>query len=184
MFVYRFLAVVWLLCFSVQSASAQLNAHVNVIQSPSTWTYTLVNDEATNSSEYIGGFTLSVGAPVTSIGAPDGWSYQSDNFSYIYWFNTDITLPYPHDVAPGFSLGGFSVQSDVGTSSYLSETLDAWDHAQDALGPSVAGLVIAPSSELSPVPEANSAVSFGVGMLLISLIVVCRFWKPRQIAEK
>lgn len=172
MFIYRSLVFVLLLCFSIQPASAQFNARVDVTQSPSTWTYTLINNEAANSPNFIGGFTLSVDAPITSIGAPDGWNYQSDNLSYVYWFNTDTALPYLHDVAPGSSLGGFTIQSEINTSYSLSETLDAWDHTQDALGPSVAGNVIAPSSQPSPVPEVSTAVPFGMGVLLILLIGV------------
>lgn len=174
MFVQRSLVFVGLFCLSIQAASAQLNAHVDVTQSPSTWTYTLINEEAINSPDFIGGFTLSVDAPITLIGAPDGWSYQSDNLSYVYWFNTDTALPYPHDVAPGSSLGGFTIQSDISTSYSLSETLDAWDHTQDASGPSVAGNVLAPSSRPSPVPEASTAISVGVGVLLMFLIAVRR----------
>src|ERR1035441_10862708 len=131
------------LAFSAEPifAGPILEAHGAVSTGPTVWTYTVFNDQAPGDPNYISSFVLEVAAPVFAITAPDGWISITDNISYVQWFNTDPTLPYPHDIAPGASLGGFSLSSTMAFSEMLSYGLSGWDHTLDEPGPSVSGTI-------------------------------------------
>jgi hypothetical protein len=145
------------------TANAQnpLSGHTSVTTSPSTWSYTVFDDEAAGSSNYVGYFTLAVNAPVQVTGTPAGWTSDTDGSTYVLWYNTDTTLPYPHDIAPGSSLGGFAITSTVTTSDTLEYDLDSWDHSQDAPGPGTQGRVLAPSIVSAPDPSPLLALGLG-----------------------
>src|SRR5262249_28997305 len=123
------------LLFGMQQANAQLLAHAELNQSGSVFSYTVFNDEPAGSPNFLSTFHLTVNAPITVTGIPIGWDFATDNSTYVDWFNTDSTLPYPHDVAPGTSLGGFTVESTVDTTDTLDYTVTTWDHTADSSGP-------------------------------------------------
>ena len=159
-----------ILCVSMQNAKAQtLASRVSGTVGPPSWSYTLSNDESANSANYITSFNLSVSAPVTVTSTPAGWDYQTDNLTYVYWFNTDPTLPYPNDIAPGASLGGFTIQSAATLSTMHDFGLSGWDHSADAPGPTFQGLVLAPSVAATPAPSALVTVLIGAipGVMLL-----------------
>lgn len=167
---YRFMLVLQILLCSGR-CSAQLQ-HVDNVTSPDTWQYTVFNDENIGSSEYIGFFDLTLAAPITVSGTPNGWDFQTDNSSYVLWFNTDVSLPYPNDIAPGSSLGGFEVESQASDASLQDYTVTYWDHTADAPGPGASGSVLSPSLPPPSVPEPNCFVTLvaGFGFMLWRLL--------------
>lgn len=162
-----------LLLAGCMAADAQVISHIGVTTGISTWSYMVYDDELTGSPNYIGYFTLSVNAPVQVTGTPVGWTYDTDGSSYVSWHNTDLALPYPHDIAPGSSLGGFSIESTVTTSALSGYDLSSWDHTQDAPGPDAVGSVLAPDAP-TPVPEISTWQSLGALLLLGGLVAVRR----------
>jgi hypothetical protein len=154
---------------SAALAQAQLASHVTVTTGPPTWSYTIFNDEPTGSPNYLSSFTLSVDAPISVTGTPDGWTYSTDSATYVYWYNQDTSLPYPHDVAPGASLDGFGIESSDATSADALYTITSWDHNADAPGPGVMASTLAPTAS---VPEPSVAAA--VGALCIGLIGITR----------
>ena len=161
------------LLFSIGQAHAQLNSHVEVTVGASVWTYTLLNDEPAPSNNFITNYLLAVDAPVTVLSSPAGWDYQTDNSSYVFWFNTDLALPYPHDIAPGSSLDGFSIGSTSVTSASQEYNISSWDHNQDAPGSVASGTVLAPSTPAA-VPEPSTITTFSIGALSLLLFAVRR----------
>ena len=96
----------------VQSAAAPLQFSVTTdVSQPGTWSYTAHNDEPPGSPLFISSFLVVLNGPILVFGSPDGWTTETDYISYVLWFNLDTALPYPHDIAPGESLGGFFIQS-------------------------------------------------------------------------
>jgi hypothetical protein len=118
----------------VEPSIRLLKAHVNVAPASGIWSYTLFNDEAPESSQFINAFSLDVVAPVTVIGTPSGWDFQTDNASFVLWFATEQQPPYTQHIAPGASLGGFSIQSARSSSEATGYSLTAWDHQNDQAG--------------------------------------------------
>ena len=111
------IAVAHSVCGTVNASP--LLSHVDVSVGGGVWSYTVFNDQPSGDSSYISSFTLQIAAPISVITAPDGWTFGSDNASYVQWFNIDPSLPYPHDIAPGMSLSGFSVTSTAAFSAPL-----------------------------------------------------------------
>ena len=172
----RFCAVLLVTLILGQAAQAQtLSAHAEVAISGQVYSYTVFNDEALGSPNYSGGFYLSVNAPFTVTGSPNGWNYVTDGTSYVNWNNTDTALPYPHDIAPGTSLSGFTIEASVlSLSSPGGYQLYSWDHVADAPGPnSNPATILAPGA--APVPESSTFVSLGVGLLFLGgLLLIVR----------
>lgn len=156
---------------------AGLISNVTVAAGPPIWSYTLVNSEPADSPNFISTFSLAVNAPVTVTGTPAGWDFSTDNASFVFWFNTDPALPYPNDIAPGTSLGGFSLTSTTTSSDLLSYGLTGWDHTLDQPGPTVSGTVLSPS-----VSAPASSPEPGTSWLLMaggSLALFCRLFRLR-----
>jgi hypothetical protein len=156
-------------------AHAQLSTHVDLTTELAplpTWSYTLFNDEIQGSTNYLSTFTLTINAPVTITGSPDGWNFTTDNMTYVYWFNQDATLPYPHDIAPGASLGGFTLSSILGVSQAASATITAWDHLADAPGPSVSKSTLSPYAPSASTPEPQG---FALYFSMLAAFGVIRF---------
>jgi hypothetical protein len=151
---YKMLGLL-VLMLSARLLKADLIADVTVTAGPPVWSYTLINNELLDSPNFITSFSLTVDAPIIVTGTPTGWDFSTDDATYVFWYNTDPALPYPHDVAPGASLGGFSISSTATSSELLSYGLSGWDHSLDQPGPTVAGTVLSPSSSAT-VPEPNS----------------------------
>ena len=147
-----------------QLTADTLSAHVSVDTSTAgVWSYTVFNDEPTGSPNYVTAFNLNVDAPVTVTGIPAGWDVDTNNTTFVFWFNTDAVLPYPHDIAPGSSLGGFMISSPGSVSDVITATAVSWDHSLDQPGPTSDLLsVLGPAS----VPEPSSSLLFVAGTLM------------------
>ena len=165
--------LVLLMIWSQPLLAQNFASHADVIVSASTWTYTLHNDETLGSPNYITSFSLSFNAPITVVSAPVGWDATTDNASYVFWFNTDQSLPYPNDVGPGNALSGFVIGSTTTISETLGYSVLAWDHSQDAPGPSALGGILAPSTPAA-VPEPSTVTTFSIGALSLLLFAVRR----------
>jgi hypothetical protein len=149
-----------------QSSAQTLQSHAEVSTQPFAWTYTLYNDEQQGSANYLGYFNLAVNAPMSVTGSPTGWDFQTDNASYVLWFNTDDALPYSHDVSPGASLGGFKVESLVAASKVSDYGIGSWNHTTDLPGPTTSGKIAAPAA-VTPEPSAFIAFVCGLGSLVV-----------------
>jgi hypothetical protein len=135
---------VGLLVLIGHKASA-LQGHVNLNQNGTNFVYVVFNDESPGSQLTMDSFELEVNAPFVSVASPPGWSYETDNSSYVDWFCNNTTPPYVHDIAPGQSLAGFGVQSVVGTFETNTYALSAWDNGATNSGPTILGSIAVPS---------------------------------------
>jgi hypothetical protein len=158
------------LIFSCRLLQADIITAVTVTPGPPVWSYTLFNNEPANSPNFITAFTLSVAAPIAVTGTPTGWDFLTDDLTFVQWFNTDLALPYLHDIAPGTSLGGFSVSSTAVSSQLLSYGLSGWDHTADAPGPGASGNALAPSEASSSVPEPSTAYFLSYSILAMAVL--------------
>lgn len=133
------------LCFGGQQTKA-LDVHVAVVQTGTNFSYTLYNDEPTNSSSHLNAFHLVANAPFEVASTPPGWDFATDSFSYVDWFaSTNCGPPYTNHIAPASSLEGFAVRSKISMSESLSYALTSWDHKTTNTGPGFVGSVQAPS---------------------------------------
>jgi hypothetical protein len=169
--IVRPFAVIPLLLFSASlPASAGLLTHVATDASvPGVWLYTIFNDEPIGSPNYLTSLNVLVDAPIVVTGTPDGWNVITDDVSFVFWFSADLALPYPHDVAPGASLAGFTIASSAAVSISSTATVFAWDHAADAPGASSDPLSVPAPSSSSEIPEPTTICLFlgGLGALWI-----------------
>jgi hypothetical protein len=149
-----------------------LNGTVDVTQSNYTWSYTVFDTEPAGSVNFIYSFDVAVDAPVQVISSPLNWAFDSDNATYVYWYDTD-SAPYPDDIAPGASLGGFVLSSPGSGSDLLGDTLAAWDHSLDQPGASVDSTVSAPVPSLPPSlsPEPST------GLMVAGCLLLLGSWK-------
>jgi hypothetical protein len=146
-----------------QKLSAQaLLSHATVDITGQTYSYTLFNDEALGSSSFLTSFTLAADSPFTVTNVPNGWTYDTDNATYIYWHNADSALPYLHDVAPGTSLSGFTITSTA-TSDPEQNFLEitSWNHTTDMFGPTFRSEILTPGPAGASVPEHSSKIFWG-----------------------
>jgi hypothetical protein len=149
-------------------AAEALSAAVKLVQpDPSTWAYSVQNNEAVGSPDFVLSFALTAAAPFQVLGTPAGWSYDTDNATFVYWFSTD-DIPFSHDIAPGSSLGGFVLSAPGAVSGSLGFTLSSWDHVLNLPGSAIGGVVLAPSMPTGPVPtpEPNT----GLLVLIVFLL--------------
>lgn len=121
-----------------------LNARVESSAASGFWNYRLVNEEASASGQHVASFSLAIAAPVDITGSPPGWAADTDNFSYVLWYATDLSLPYPSQVAPGASLDGFQLMSARTRSEASPYSLVGWDHGIDDAGLVVADYALVP----------------------------------------
>jgi len=127
-----------------------LKANVQASMEPtawkySIWNYTIVNDEPADSPQYLAGFSLSIATPVTIEATPPGWSVETDNLTYVYWFAADESLPYPNHVRPGDSLSGFQLHSSTSSSESTPYVLSSWRQDTNEAGLVWPDVVITPS---------------------------------------
>ncbi|HEX8614778.1 MAG TPA: hypothetical protein VF800_26140 [Telluria sp.] len=125
-------------------ALPSLKARVEASQRGNYWNYTLTNDEAGASRRSIATFSLGIAAPVAVTGIPAGWAVETDGRTFVLWYAADDAPPYPRQVAPGASLGGFQLMSTRTRSEASAAALTAWDHASDDAGPVVSDYVLTP----------------------------------------
>lgn len=129
----------------IEAPVSLLKARAEVAASSGVWSYSLFNDESPDSPQFINAFSLDIVAPVTVIGTPEGWEVLTDNASFVLWFAADQKLPYPHHIAPGMSLGGFSIQSSRVNSEPTGFSITAWDHQNDQAGLVSLDAILSPS---------------------------------------
>lgn len=130
-----------------------------------TWSYSISNNEPASSADFVYGFELAIQAKITSIQTPLGWDYQTDQYSYIYWFSTSTAAPYPDDLPPGVSLSGFVLSANALSGASESVIL-SWNHLTDELGTVSYGAVDAPVAELAPEPFSGALFMCGIGLIL------------------
>jgi hypothetical protein len=166
---------IWLLLVMASVASPRSNAqvlhHVSVTQLGTDFVYTLFNDEPTDSTNFLSLFEITVDAPISVIATPEGWGFDTDEETFVTFFNMDAELPYPHDVAPGASLSGFIIRSLATETTEGPYSVLAWDHASDAPGPTDGGLTTVPFSPavVADAPEPGSLALFGIGAIGLTL---------------
>ena len=117
---------------------------VTVDEVLSTWSYTVFNDEPSGSQRFVNAISLDMAAPFT-VTAPAGWAVNTDNFFYVLWYATDQQLPYPHQIAPGASLGGFQIQSPRRNSEGRAFSITSWNHQSDQADLVALGTALTPS---------------------------------------
>ena len=122
-----------------------LDAQIRVEEASGVWSYTLSNDEAGDSPNFINAFSLNVVAPVTVANTPIGWQTKTDGASFVLWYAEDTVAPYPHHIAPGVSLVGFSIQSRRTKSEPTGFALTAWNHQTNKAGLVRLGSILSPS---------------------------------------
>jgi hypothetical protein len=163
-------ALFWTRC---EIANGQvLLSHATGTQNGSEFSYAIFNDEPVGSPNFLTDFFLEVNAPITVTATPTGWTFDTDGFSFVNWFNTDPALPYPNDVAPGASLSDFAISSSVTGVQDAAYDVLSWDHTQDQQGPTAQGGVISPFGQATAVPEPSSisflgAITVSVGGLIL-----------------
>jgi hypothetical protein len=127
----------------------------------SNWNYKVHNDEEVTSNLFISQFELHFHTLIFSINSPTGWSYKTDNISFISWKNDDLNLPYTHDVAPQSTLEGFSFQSLAAGASQGDYEIFSWDHSIDDAGDIAFNRILVPNSSVSaPEPSTLSFLVF------------------------
>ncbi len=114
---------------------ALLAAHLQVVVDPNTgtWNYTIFNDETAGSPLYVAAVSIDMLRPFVVANVPAGWAADSDNATYVLFYATDTALPYPNQVAPGASEGGFQIQptTPTSTSEGRAYTITSWNHTTD-----------------------------------------------------
>ena len=124
---------------------ALLGARLDVAVSGGSWNYTVRNFELPSSTLYIATFSIDIATPVTVTSTPPGWDVETDNTSYVLWFSTDVSQPYPSHIAPGVSLGGFQLNSVKTSSESTHYVITSWNHTTDSVGPVYHDMVLTPS---------------------------------------
>jgi len=122
-----------------------LEAHVNVSIAAGLWSYTVVNDEAAGSPNFISALHLDIVAPISATGAPAGWQVITDNASYVLWYASDQQAPYTSQIAPGAQLTGFAMQSARTTAESRGFAIASWNHQTSQAGLVTMGAVAVPS---------------------------------------
>ena len=134
---------------AIQSAFAT-QVHVTLTKAGTNFSYAVFNDEPTNSTLHLDAFHLVVNAPFDVVSSPAGWSFETDNLTYVDWFSSSSLPPYGNDIAPNSSKSGFVIGNKLppelpSTSESLSYALSSWDHATTNSGQSATGAIEAPS---------------------------------------
>lgn len=133
------------------------------------WSYSISNNAPADSGDYVYGFELAIQATITTVKAPEGWNYQTDQYSYVYWFSNSTAAPYPDDLPPGASLSGFILSANALSGASESAIL-SWNHFTDDLGAVSYAAVDAPMGEAAPEPVSGVLFICGIGLT---------FWRTR-----
>ncbi len=152
-------------CSQVLNGSAALDLVGN------TWNYTIINNEPGTSNNWLTSFFLPIDAQVTAVQAPGDWFVQTDDATYILWYNAEA-YPYPSDVPPGGSLSGFQFESSA-PGEFVSYTLSSWDHFFDQPGPTVSNQILTPGIAQG-VPEPGVAYLLAAASLFGIAPLICR----------
>lgn len=147
---------------SASILAANITSDISV---PDVWTYTIFNNEAPGSANFVDQFTIAISAAITVTAEPAGWDNTiglSNGVMSITWFSTDPST----DLAPGGSLGGFSFSSPGSSDVLANSVLNSWDHDANVPGPdSVAIQVDSPQD----VPEPWTGSTVGLALLVGSM---------------
>jgi len=128
-----------------------VQAHADLDQTNTNFSYTLHNDEPSGSTLLLSAFHLATSAPFEVVSAPAGWAFETDNHTYVDWFATNSSPPFSNNIPPGGSLAGFVLQSQSPASETLGYSLLPWDSATNACGPALLASIGAPSvTNLAP----------------------------------
>jgi len=153
----RKLSYIALLCIGLLCSQSQVNAqlatNVEVTRHGSSFIYTLLNNEPIDSQRFLTTFHLTLNAPITVTNSPLGWDFITDNKTYIDWFSTDSDVPYEHDIGPGSSLGGFTIESTIKTTNTLPYDLTFWNHGSDTPDIGVQGTIMVPFTDTESIEE-------------------------------
>ena len=138
-----------------------------MVQNGTNFSYTIYNDEATGSTLLLNSLHLTVRAPFTVAATPEGWTFHTDNSSYIDWFATSSGPPFTNNLAPGASLGGFVLQTTDPSSEELPCALVSWDTSTNVSGPALQLTVASPSvtnleSVLAVTTNSSAGFQFSV----------------------
>ena len=105
---------------------------------PDVWTYTIINNETAGSSNFVDQFSIALDpntvSSITVSATPAGWADSIglvDGVMSITWWSNDSST----DLAPGASLGGFSISVPGASDILETADLNSWDHNADAPGP-------------------------------------------------
>jgi len=136
------------------------------ISVPGDWTYTITNEQAAGSPDYISEFDVAISAPIQVTALPTGWTYQigvCQGVTCIQFGSLDSS----DDLAPGGTLSGFTISSPGAVDVLANAVAYSWDHNTDQPGPdSVAFSVDSPSD---PVPEPWTGSTVGLALLVGSM---------------
>lgn len=100
-------------------------------------TYTLFNDEAVGSPNYINTLNLEPRVPFTVTASPPGWTADTDNSVFVLWYSTAQSF----DIPPGGTLTGFIITSQTDVVNPTPVTITSWNHTSNAAGPVLVGAV-------------------------------------------
>ncbi|HEU4452661.1 MAG TPA: hypothetical protein VFR81_06350 [Longimicrobium sp.] len=125
--------------------SARVQAAVDA--AAGTWSYTVLNTEPAGSPRWISVVSIDTVGPFTVTGTPAGWQVDTDNLTYVLWFAADTAPPYPNQIAPGDSRGGFQIRPDPGrsTSEARAYTISSWNHQTNQADLVVSGTTLTPA---------------------------------------
>jgi len=166
-----FLLLALMVTFHPLSASV-LTANITTNTSiPDVWTYTVFNQQTAGSPDYVDQFTIAISAPFTVTATPTGWTDSiglvNGVMSVTWSSNGDST-----DLAPGASLGGFSISSSSSSSVLGNADVNSWDHTNETPGPNSAVIQVETPSD--PVPEPWTGSTVGLALLVGS------FWLRKK----
>ena len=108
------------------AATAPAAADLKMSHKGKTWTYKIVN----KGSLPINSFFLLVEAPFKVVNTPKGWKVSdSDGCSHVSWMSTGEAGKKinPEDIAPGQTLGEFTISSDSKSVTKAEFILGTWD---------------------------------------------------------
>jgi hypothetical protein len=148
---FKVLIFTLLVIGSVIHSARAVQAHVTLTQTGTNFAYTVSNDEPAQSVLLLSAFHVTANAPFNVVASPPGWTFFTDNFTYVDWLATDSPPPFTNNIPPGSSLSGFVLQSQSPVSEPLSYSLVSWDTSTNLCGPSIQGSIAAPSvTNLAP----------------------------------
>lgn len=104
------------------------------------WSYEMIN----HTSHPISVVSLFVEAPFKVTSSPVGWAVHADGCSTVDWISKDTEMPYPHDIQPGASLGGFTIRSAAKTSVNGKYVIQSWDETNGRGGKVFEGEILVP----------------------------------------
>jgi hypothetical protein len=166
--VFKFLIFTLFLIGLISHSAEAVQARVTLTQTGTNFAYTVFNDEPAQSALLLSAFHVTANAPFNVVASPPGWTFRTDNFTYVDWLAMDSPPPFTNNIPPGSSLAGFVLQSQSPVSEPLSYSLVSWDTSTNLGGPSIQGSIAAPSvTNLAPTmilvaDSSNPGINFNL----------------------